>query len=509
MNKLETEKMERVTPAGRTALDYLEEAEGWVGLRNYEEARRVTEEGLRLTGASILRHSAMMLALRFDDIATAGRHAWYLYCHHLDEFRSDGDLAMVLDYAGYSREAYELAVVARDDGFRNATYNLACRACSVCRLEEALRALLDYFQNSADRNSPSWRKIVLDSDLLKLWDYMAARPVSAADALRWSGCPLEFLVFVNKPALPPRFVDWADLPRVPAEFLPFLAPSSMNTKCFLPGKGDAAAEVFQKYLDWEAGAVEPAVEALRGFARRLRARYDEMLPGMLAFCAGRGRPGTARFLLRQFIRRHGGRLTPDQFPPIPGLEYWSDEWRRLHAIDPEGTFLLIDRRPDAEDGGDFLDNVFSKLPEPLRESGLGWFVALCELMFLDRWEEALFAGRMALRYWPGDEALIINLISCLARLGRWDDALRVATHPDFLRIFRADPAAAGWITTALEDKSTKILPPNRESYSHFPLPSYGLMDDAEDIRFLKDWHRHCVPAIKRVRAAKGKVCTEA
>lgn len=465
--------------------DCLDEIVAWNDLGNLAEARKLADVFLARHESLAVRRYAMEYAMFDDDLPAATRHALHIYENHPRTWNGPDVLQIVLTYAGFLKEAY---LVNKENYRVNpdavSWYNCACRAVAVGYHEEAFRAALREFSCGSPEKG-SVRKMFLDTELRGLWTYAAGRDATVADAIRWAHCPIEWVLQINLPNLPPREVDFADLYEMPIEFHSLLRQNRSNTKLVDPAIARANPEIFRRYMEWEAQTCLPSIGGFRAWGLRLRRRYDETLPAMAQFCVHRGRPGTGRYLLRNYIGRNS-EVTPDSIPPIDELEYFTAEWRRLWQIDRVGTQFLISHRPHANMLETF-ETTFVALAPELRDSGLGWMVLGCEFIFGRLWHEALQAFQKALKFWPGDHAIYENILLCLCHLKRWDAAKQLTEHPDF---FSQNPELAAFARRAVAAQNTVLRPPNPQADSRFPTPAFGFFHRREDIEFLRWFHKN-------------------
>jgi hypothetical protein len=458
----------------------LEEITGWEELGDRAEARQLAEQFLLRQESASVRNHALFLAMFDDDLAAAERHALLLYGRHYNEIIGNNLLPSVLGYAGHKVAAYLL----HKDNLRQAQgspcwYGLACRAWSVGNREESLRAALRMFQ-AYPAEPHLLRKMFLDSELRGLWGWMNERPPTFVDAIRWAQCPIEGVLRLNADPMPPRLIDFADLAGLPQKFQPLLMIDCANTKKINPRCSRTDRRLFLEYLSWETSISAPSLNTMFQWCRLLRQKYDELLPHMIRFCLKRGRRGTGRYLLKHYLIRHP-ETPPESFSDLPGLEYWTGEWRRLWEIDPQGAQFLIQYRATPACRDHFSER-FGALPEELRNSGQGRMVWGIECLRAGNRQEALQAFLSALRFWPEDEQLHHNILLCFCLMGRWEEAEKITGHPGFLG---STPELAEFARRAVAGKKVIFHPPNPQATSPFPTPSFGFPHRREDMAFLR------------------------
>lgn len=456
------------------------EAEGLCDLGLFGEARRCAEEALGRWECEVLRCGAMEIALRQKDFAAAERHADVLltYPEPLDPCFARS-VPIVLHYAGRATEAYEMicSLTADKEQPPNAWYNLACYALPAGRHEESLQALLKCLAEGRHEGWEPWRKAFLDSDLAPLWDYVRQREYRLRDAIEWAHLPLEAVIRENEPPERPRQVDYNDLDLLPRRLHGLLRRTFQNTALVDSSKARSHPRIFRRYLVWQEWICRPRVETFAHLVREVRGIYDHHVPDMVRFCVGRKRLGPARFILRQFALRHP-EVDPSSLPEFPGLEYWTDEWKELRQVSPDGLKLLLNATNFRGDVA--LRQGFQDLPERVRDSGTGWMAWGRQRFLLGCHEEALQCFARAAEFWPKDENVYINIINTLMHLERHEEAMKASNHPSLLAL--PEPERE-YLLRAILDRKTEVSP-RRITNLDFPTPASNDMSDQADQEFV-------------------------
>lgn len=457
------------------------ELTGLCDLGLFEEARHCAEEFLTRAECELVRGRAMHIAARQMDFAAAARHADVLLAgpRPVPEFLLES-IPVFFHYAGRHEEAYEMTRnrAEQANGASMATwYNLACYALPAGRHEESLQALLKCFALGDHPRWQPWTKAFLDSELGPLWDYVGGRTCSLRDAVEWARYPLEAVLAKNADPTTPRLLDFDDMARLPRRFHGLLSPKDSNTSEVNWRKARRHPRVLRGFLEWQQAISRPRVQVFADLIQRVREIYDRHVPDMVNFSLRHNRLGTARFILRQYLLRKP-ETDPASLPEFPGLEYWTEEWRELREVSPEGLHVLLNSRDLKALLA--LRHGFDDLPERLRESGLGWISYGNVLFFAEEIERALGAFLRAAKFWPCDDSVFVNIIICLMRLGRREEAMEVSNHPCLL----AWPTREReYLLQAILDGKTRVAPTCRQNW-HFPTPSVNDLDDRTDREFL-------------------------
>jgi tetratricopeptide (TPR) repeat protein len=457
-----------------------EEVEGLCDLGLDDEARQCAEAALTRWESEFVRGRAMHLALRQMDFAAAARHAEALLGAPepiSSELRDS--IPTVFHYVGRDQQALELLrsqVQSESAPSPNTWYNLACYALPVGEKEESLQALLRSFAAGNPPEWEPWSKAFLDSELAPLWDYVGEREYTLQDAVEWACYPLEAVLGSNQNPWVLRQLDYGDMAQLPRKFRGLLARCGQNTARVDQRKASRHRRVFQSYLRWEAGVCGPRVQAFAHLVGRVREVYDRHVPDMVRFCIARQRHGSARYILRQFLRRKPT-TDPCSLPEFPGLEYWTDEWKELRQVSPEGFAMLLNST--SARGTLALQQGFDELPERLRDSGLGWMWWGKDRFRLGHYEEALEAYVHAARFWPLDDAVVCNIITCLMELGRSEEAVEMSNHPCLLVWPQMERE---YLLQAILDGRAAVAPLTRWN-ADFPTPSVNEMTDRSDKEF--------------------------
>ena len=400
-----------------------------------EEATAAIEKALAVDPSRDVTHIALKIFLRRGLFSRAAELADQLLAFTGLTETETHNACLAFNFSGRTRDAYDLekSIKPSTPGQEISTeYGLACRTSVLGRYRDALSHILRSFSVGNILSWNPWRKAFLDSELAPLWENASSISMSLSFAMRFAGVPFGRIVAENAAPLPLRTVDHADLNAMPERFRSLFAATDEVTFHVSPLQEQRQPEVFREFVRWQQEVVVGRVAVFQEIGRKVRRMLWENQPAMAEFQASHGRFGAARQHLLFFLRETCD-TTPASIPAIPLLFPLIEEFSAQHAENPEAFRRLVAWECNNNLLG-FVEDGYDSLSPANKSSGLAQLALGNCLYRLGRHEESIRAFKDCRNRWPWDETPVMNIVSGLACIGKWEECETIVLHlsSDFL-----------------------------------------------------------------------------
>lgn len=330
------------------------------------------------------------------------------------------NLALALDFAGRSAEARTLLASLPEPGADDpsAAYQMACLDSKLGAFESALGWLALAMENAESYSE----KALIDSDLRPLWLSLQSRPFSLAQAhTLWHPAFAELRSWIGTRDGEIR-VDGNDLRELPEDWRQlFRFESARGTHGLHPLTVARFPEAAAACAKWYRDRLDASLHAIEFARESARAMILQNQPAYAALHLAEGNFLGARYHILWALAQEPASLeTLRAHPGLRALTYLFDEIAALQKADREACRMLIEAS---------LPNQVVNVPELLDEIPPSLHDAP---LYLLRQGQTLHhagdhAGALAVwlrlcAKWPRDVVGFGNAASSLMQLGRWEDA---------------------------------------------------------------------------------------